>query len=194
MVVTKRRYTFDVWFDSPANTTLAELVDGIPIERMSTTSDHGSVVKALWRWLDRAEEMGYGTVYLGPVAALLDADSTRRNAREPDVFFLTQDRQYLDAGRAIEGVPDLVIEVLSPTNRGDALPGGEKWRDYERFAVPYYWTVDPDAKTVAQYEHRDGRLQQVALLRPGDTLSSPLLPGITLPVATLFQRLRASGR
>ena len=173
---------------------LAELVDGIPVERMSTTADHGRVVKALWRWLDLAEQAGYGSVYLGPVATLLDADSTRRNAREPDIFFLTQDRQYLDNGRVIEGVPDLVIEVLSLTNRSDALPGGEKWRDYERFGVPRYWVVDPEARTVTQYEHRSGRLEEAARLQSGDILSSSLFPGITLPVDTLFQRLRASGR
>jgi len=34
MVLTKRRYTFDEWVDSPANTTLSELVDGIPVARL----------------------------------------------------------------------------------------------------------------------------------------------------------------
>ena len=193
MAVTTRRYTFDEWIDSPANGMLTELVDGVPVERMSTTQDHGRVVKALWRWLDQAEHAGFGTVHLGPAAVVLDASGGRRNVREPDICFLSAARAYLDTGKAIEGVPDLVIEVLSPDNRRDDLPGGPIWRDYERFGVPAYWIVDPEARTCTQYVHRGGRFVEDARLGPDGTLQSPLFPGITLPVAGLFHGLRASG-
>jgi len=110
--LTRQRYTFDEWIDAPENTTLSELVEGIPVERMSTSSNHGWVAKALWRWLDKAEQAGFGIVQAGPVAVILDASGARRNVREPDFCFLRQERAYLDTGRAIEGVPDLIIEIL----------------------------------------------------------------------------------
>ncbi len=190
MVLTKRRYTFDEWVDSPENTLRAELVEGIPVERMSTTRDHGRVVGELWDWLRRAERAGYGEVAMGPVGVVLDAQGERRNVREPDLCFIQEQRRHVITGKAIEGLPDLVIEVLSPTNRADDLPGGEVWRDYERFGVPVYWIVDPEARTVAQHEHRGDRFVETARLRSGDLLSFPLFPEITLPVADLFADVR----
>jgi len=58
MALVQTRYTFDEWLDSPQNTMLSELVDGIPVERMGTSSDHGRVVRTLQHWLERAEEAG----------------------------------------------------------------------------------------------------------------------------------------
>lgn len=190
MALLQTRYTFDEWIESPQNTMLSELVDGIPVERMGTSSDHGRVVRTLQRWLERAEEAGCGSVHVGPETVLLDAGGARRNAREPDVFFLSQAKDALDTGRAIEGVPDLVIEVLSPGNRSAALPGGDKWRDYERFGVPMYCIVDPKDQTVTQYTHYGATFGPPLVLRAGAVLSVPLFPGITLPVAELFRNLR----
>jgi len=194
MALVQTRYTFDEWLDSPQNTMLSELVDGIPVERMGTSSDHGRVVRTLQHRLERAEEAGYGSVHVGPETVLLDATGPRRNAREPDVFFLSQTRDALDTGRAIEGVPDLVIEVLSTGNRGDVLPGGGKWRDYERFGVPTYHIVDPSARIVTQYMHQGHRFGPARVLTTEDLLSSSLFPGITLPVADLFRNLRTPQR
>jgi hypothetical protein len=53
VAITTLRYTFDDWIHSPENTPLAELVDGIPVERMATTFDHGQIVGELWDWLRR---------------------------------------------------------------------------------------------------------------------------------------------
>ena len=187
MVDTRRRYTIDEWLDSPENRMLTELVEGAPVERMATTWDHGQVVKALWRWLDRAEQAGYGSVGLGPVAVVLDATGARRNVREPDLCFVRRDREYIITGKAIEGIPDLVIEVLSPTNRSDDLPGGPVWDDYERFRVPEYWIVDPEARTVAQYHHQGLHFGTPTVLHAGDDLHHALLADVTLPLTELFR-------
>jgi len=128
------------------------------------------------------------------VAVLLDANMRRENAPEPDVFFVRRSHEHIITADAVEGVPDLVIEILSPSNRREDLPGGERWDLYVRFGVPAYWTVDPAARTVTQYERRAGLLVEVARLGLGEDLRSPLFPGITLPVAELFRNLREPGR
>jgi Uma2 family endonuclease len=194
MVETRRRYTVDEWLDSPENAMLTELVEGVPVERIPTTWDHGQVVKVLWRWLDRAEQAGYGSVGLGPVAVVLDASGGRRNVREPDLCFVRRDREHIITGKAIEGVPDLVIEVLSLTNRSDDLPGGPVWNDYERFAVPDYWIVDPEEGAVAQYHHEGLQFGAPTVLQAGDTLHHAMLSDITLPVAGLFPARRGPGQ
>jgi Uma2 family endonuclease len=88
-------------------------------------------------------------------------------------------------------VPDLVIEVLSVTNRGDDLPGGPVWNDCERFGLPASWIVDPEAGTVSQYAHEGTGYGVPTALGPGADLHSPLFPGITLPIAELFRERRA---
>jgi Uma2 family endonuclease len=117
---------------------------------------------------------------------LLDADGARRNVREPDLCFVCKERAHIITGRAVEGVPDLVIEALSPTTRDDDLPGGEKRRDYQRFGVPRYWIVDREAGVVAQYTHTGSAYGEPVVLRAGDELRCELFPGITLPVSALF--------
>lgn len=186
MVMATRRYTFDEWIDSPQNTPLAELVEGIPVERMASTFDHGQIVGELWDWLRRAQRAGLGWVSVEPVGVVLDAAGARRNVREPDLCFVRKERAYIITGKAVEGVPDLVIEVLSPTTQDDDLPNGEKWRDYERFGVPRYWIIDPKQGTVAQYTHTGGGFGDPVVLQEGDELRSELFPGITLSVGALF--------
>ena len=186
MVMTQRRYTVDEWLDSPQNTTLAELVDGIPVERMTTSGAHGEVAGVLWDWLRLAQRSGHGRAYAGPTGVLLDPDGDRNNVREPDLYFYRQSRKPRRASKGIEGVPDLVIEILSPGNRKDDLPGGSVWDSYTRFAVPHYWIVDPDARTVTQYVYRQDAFVEVGLRRPGDTLICPIIPELPLPVADLF--------
>lgn len=187
MAITTLRYTFDEWLDSPENRPLAELVEGLPVERMATTFDHGQIVGELWDWLRRAQRAGFGWVSADPVGVLLDAGGARRNVREPDLCFVRKERAHIITGKAVEGVPDLVIEVLSPTTRDDDLPNGEKWRDYERFGVPRYWIVDPGERTVAQYTHTGSTYGEPLILGESNQLHSELFSGITLSVGALFQ-------
>lgn len=186
MALTKRRFSIDEWADSPFNTPLSEMVDGIPVERMATSGQHAVLVKRLERWLDRAEAAGYGERFSGPAGVVLDADEAKANVREPDVCFFRRDRAIVLTTVGIEGVPDLVIDVLSPGNRQDDLPEGSVWHSYERFGVPSYWIVDMEAQTVAQYANEHGRFREGARLRIGDELASPLFPGIVLSVADIF--------
>lgn len=187
MALTKRRYTFEDWLVSPDICPLSELVEGEPVERMPTTPDHGRIVRRLEHWLFRAEEAGLGEVYTGPVAVLLDAGGPRRNAREPDLCFVRRERLAIVTRKAVEGLPDLVIEVRSPTNRADDLPDGPVFEDYRRFGVPVYWIVDPESRTVTQWTRRDGMFTVTAVSRTGDRLAFLLFPELTLPVDDLFR-------
>ena len=194
VVTTKQRYTFEDWLAAPDDGHRYELLNGELVEMAPPTANHARLVSTLDRWLGRAQDAGFGTGLVGPVAVLLDAAMRRENAPEPDALFVRRGREDIITDVAVEGVPDLVIEVLSPSNRDDDLPGGEKWKLYQRYGVPFYWTVDSSARLVAQHEHREGRLVEVARLRPGEELRSPLFPGITLPVAELFRNLREPAR
>ena len=92
--------------------------------------------------------------------------------------------------RGIEGPPDLVVEVVSPSSaRRDR---GPKRAVYGRLSVREYWIADLDGRTVERYvSDGAGVLEAVEQVTGGDALMSPLLPGFEVPVAALFRDLDA---
>ena len=191
MAVMTQRLTFEDWRALPDDGTRYELLDGVLVEMPPPNVNHAIVVTTLMLWLGRAQIAGYGRVLAGPVAVLLDPTLRRQNAPEPDVFFIRREREHIVRLAAIEGAPDLVIEILSPGNRANDSVGGVKWRLYQRFAVPHYWVVDLPAQTVTQFALVGSAFGAPVVCGLGDTLESSLLPGITLPVADLFFDLRS---
>lgn len=192
MALTKQRLTFEDWLTLPDDGRRYELLNGELVEMPPPTANHALLVMTLSLWLGRAQHAGYGAVLTAPVAVILDAAIRRENAPEPDVFFVRSSQEHIIRANAVEGVPDLVIAILSPSTRRNDLPGGMKWDLYERFAVPHYWLVDPEHRTVTQHVHTGGRYGPPELLGSSDTLAFPLAPEITLPVADLFRNLRLS--
>ena len=193
-MLTKQRYTFEQWLEMPDDGRRYELLNGELIEMAPPTANHALLAGAVYAWLLRAKAGDYGTALVGPVAVLLDAAMRRQNAPEPDVLFVRREREHIITAVAVEGVPDLVFEILSPSNRGDNLPGGTKWDLYEGYGVPAYVIVDPAARTVTQYTHQANHYGAAVLLREGDSLESPLFPGVALSVTDLFREMRPAKR
>ncbi|HEX6042378.1 Uma2 family endonuclease [Longimicrobium sp.] len=92
---------------------------------------------------------GLGLVLYAPVAVVLgDGDYV-----EPDIVFLRREHEHYRTRRAIEGPPDLVVEILSPaTARQDR---GVKRQRYAQFGVAEYWIVDTDRRRVEVYRLRE---------------------------------------
>jgi len=88
---------------------------------------------------------GLGSVYCAPIDVIL-ANTT---IVQPDLVFIVRGRESIVTNRAIEGPPDLAVEILSPWSvRRDR---GTKAGLYARFGIPHYWVVDPDARAVELY-------------------------------------------
>jgi Uma2 family endonuclease len=190
MLVTKTRCTFaDLLEQSPGEETIYDILGGDLVVWSSPSETHAVVVTDLMDLLLEARRAGYGEARTAPRAVAFDYAERGLQAQDvthPDVFFVRASRRAIMGQGCVEAAPDLVVEVLSPTTRADDLPGGRKFAIYERYAVPYYWIVDPDARTVAQYEWHDGRYGPPVVLQPGDTLSCPLFPTVIRDVAALF--------
>jgi len=192
MALTRQRYTFEDWLALPDDGKRYELLNGDLVEMPPPTANHALLVMSLSLWLGQAQHAGYGIVLTAPVAVILDAGMRRENAPEPDVFFVRRDREHIIRASAVEGVPDLVIAVLSPSNWRDDIADGTKWDLYQRYAVPHYWIVDPGLRTVTQYQHNGSQYGAPVLLGERDSLACPFAPAITLSVAELFRNLRTS--
>ena len=100
----------------------------------------------------------------------------------PDLLFISRKRLHLVGPTAIEGPPDLVVEILSPATRSRDL--GAKMALYARFGVREYWVVDPVARSISVFVLRDGRYEP--LPQEGGIARSIVLPGLAIDVAALF--------
>ncbi len=117
--------------------------------------------------------------------------------RMPDVSFVRwdslEDTDEIEApGGAFPAVaPDLVVEVLSPGNRKAEMD--IKLGEYAKVGVKLVWYVDPERKEVAVYPK--ARARGMVTVGVGGTLDGgAVLPGLTLPVATLFEKQAPTGR
>ena len=80
-------------------------------------------------------------------------------------------------------ITDIVIEILSSDRNRDLV---RKRRVYAEAGIPEYWICDPRHDTVTPLELRDGEYVERAVLGVGDTLTTPLLPALAIPLADLF--------
>ena len=145
-------WTVDDLDDLPEGTTTRyELVDGALLVSAEPSLQHQRISGQLLRVLQDAAP-AHLEVFL-PVDVRLSP--VRQLA--PD---LTVVRREDATGRRLEGVPLLVVEVLSPGTRAVDLT--LERRVLEEAGVPSYWLVDPDDGVATVLELRDGAYQQVA--------------------------------
>jgi len=120
--------------------------------------------------------------------APLDVLFSRSDVVEPDVLYVGRARQAdVLRKKHLVGAPDLVVEIGSKwTRRRDETI---KQKLYERFAVPEYWIVDPANDALKRFTLADARYVFAAELtrQRGDVLTTPLLPGLELPLAEIFE-------
>jgi Uma2 family endonuclease len=104
------------------------------------------------------------------------------SVRAADLSFVLADRGLNEEqGGFFRGAPDLVAEVLSPSNRRTDMEA--KVSEWLAAGCQVVWVVDPDRRTVGIFEPGKGPVT----LRMGDTLTCPtLFPGFEVPVAKIF--------
>ena len=103
---------------------------------------------------------------------------------QPDIVFVSAEREYIITERNIRGAPDLVVEILSPStaNRDRTF----KRTLYERHGVNEYWMVDTDAKNVTVLLLGENGYELAGIYGEGQTLTSPNLPGFSLNLDDIF--------
>jgi Uma2 family endonuclease len=168
--------TFDRLVDED---TKAELLDGVMIVHSPVSPRHDQVVSFVQRLLTLyVEERGLGVV-LGP-DSLVRIAAERRVA--PDAYFLRAADAVAPLPKEIEALPQLVVEVLSPSNRDSDLI--DKRRAYRDAGVSEAWFIDKDQRRVI-VDTRDagGVVERVVT---SGRLESSAVTGFWLDVAWLW--------
>ncbi|MGE0447627.1 MAG: Uma2 family endonuclease [Vicinamibacterales bacterium] len=179
------KLTYDDFVHFPDDGKRHELIDGEHYVTPSPNTKHQRVLGHLFlmigSWL---EEHPIGQAFLSP----FDVVFTQFDVVEPDLLYMSNARAAeILTDLNVQGVPELVVEIASPgTRKRDA---SVKRTLYERTGVSEYWIVEPKGDKVRVYR-RDGAAftSPVELTREdGDVLTTPLLPGLDLPLARIFR-------
>lgn len=195
----QRLWTFADLEAIPDDGRRYDILRGELIVRNVPDTDHAVVLTELFGFLFAAQAAGCGEVYTSTSAVALDYLLRAEQAVDvshPDLFYVSRDRaEALRGPRGWHGPPDLVVEILSPTTRKEHQRGGRWWDAYERHGVPFYWLADPADRRLEQYAlqgepYVGGKYGAPAIVRPGDTLTLPLCPAVSMPVEQVFRRVR----
>lgn len=107
----------------------------------------------------------------------------------PDLVFVRNERwEKIVANDRFVGAPDLVIEVLSPGPENRQRDLAVKRQLYAKYGVEEYWVVDVENRLVLIHRLAGQTLEQVASLKEDDEIASPILPGLSLRVNSIFIR------
>lgn len=176
------RFTYGDYRLLPENGKRYQLIDGDLRMTPSPTSWHQSVSGRLQFLLTQfLEQRGLGKVFDAPLDVILsDTDVV-----QPDLLFISTAHRDRIAPEGIQGAPDLVVEILSPSSRDLDLTVKRKL--YARHGTIEYWIVDPDARAIALYRLQEAPDRPAATFHAGQTLQSPLLPGLNLVVDDVFR-------
>jgi Uma2 family endonuclease len=174
--------TYDDLASFPDDHLRRELIDGELFVTPSPIIGHQRVVMAISRELANHAATHGGLTLPAP----MDVVFSRATVVQPDVVFLGPKRAaLLSDEQVVDVVPDLVVEVSSPsTRRLDLI---KKRGLYEREGVPEYWFVDLEAEQVDVHRlDATGHYGAPETFGVDGTLTCLAAPGFELEVAGLF--------
>lgn len=121
-----------------------------------------------------------GELLYAPTDVLL----TEKDKPQPDIMFISKERLDIITDNYIQGAPDLVIEILSPsTGKWDRV---KKSRLYYAHGVKEYWIVDPDDMVIEVFTPGEKNWNLFQSYDAEEILLSPLLSGLEIQLKDIF--------
>ena len=176
----KAKLTFQDYLKTPDDERY-ELLDGELIMAPSPNEAHQIIAGKLGsRLLLFVEQHDLGQVFIAPY----DVKLSDTDVVQPDILFVSSQRAGIRTSDNIQGAPDLVVEIQSPsTARRD---WNDKLRLYARHGVNEYWIIDPEAHTVAVMLLEEGEFRPAGIYGEGGGLSSASIEGFNIEVDEIF--------
>lgn len=182
-------YTYEDYLKLPEEPGYRlEILEGILVKEPSPSMSHQRVSRELGRQLmDFFDSFDpEGELFFAP----LDVTLTNSNVLQPDILFVSGTRKEIMRQERIDGPCDLVVEIMSPTNRRkDRM---QKMEIYRKAGIPHYWLADPEENTLEAFVLRCNNYSLVAAGGPGDEFTHPDFPGLNLNLARVFCRPESS--
>ena len=174
----------DLDLPEPDDKLKLELDDGklyiMPRPRIAHQSTQGSLIQIFYNYQDSFDEVPF-EVHADVIVAL---PSELPRLFAPDLAVILPGNDAVVGERMIEGAPDIVVEVLSSDRNRDLV---RKRQVYAEAGIPEYWIFDQVNQVVRHLELHDGEYVERTVLTADDTLTTPLLPGLDIPLSNVFR-------
>ena len=171
--------TYDGIQTAPDDGLRRELLGGDLYVSPAPTPRHQDAVTELVVVLSAYAKLQGGKAYPAPI----DVVFSQIDAVQPDVVYIAPGRLSIIGPKNIQGAPNLLVEVLSPSS-SDIDPV-RKLATYARYAVPEYWIVDPATGLITAHSEPAGDRYQRVVASVDRTIEAITLPGLrfSLPAA-----------
>lgn len=172
------QWTYEDWLRLPDDGFRYEVLNGVlymtPPPRIRHQSVSHNLELAIGNFV---KEHRRGVVLSAPCGVRLPGQPV---PVQPDILFVRAERRDIIGEEYVEGAPDLVVEILSPSNW--LYDRTEKFRAYEDAGVPEYWIVDYRARTIEVFMLEGSTYTLLDKFGPGEAARSKVLAGFDVVV------------
>ena len=159
-----------------------ELIDGIPFLMSAPNRIHQKILGSLYIQFAALLKGKTCEVYFAPFDVRLNADTYDNTVIQPDLVVVCDQEKLNDAG--CKGVPDLAIEVLSPST--SSYDRNLKFNTYQKYGIREYWIIDPVKKTLAVHILTEGNYVTYPY-GENDAVSVHVLGGSKIDLNEIFE-------
>jgi Uma2 family endonuclease len=173
--------TYDDYLTLPNDGKRYELIEGELFMTPAPTTEHQDISFRLERLLyEFVLKSNRGHIYHAPV----DVVFSMTDVVEPDIIYISKEREHIITKRNIIAAPDLVVEILSEGT--ETIDRTAKKALYEKYGVMEYWIVDPDGKTLECFVLKEGKSVLFGSFCINDMFESTLLKGFRVNLKEVF--------
>ncbi len=180
------QWTWDDYLRLPDDGQRYEIIEGALYVSPAPSFDHQfSVTELLAELRNFVKARQLGLVLVAPFDVRLPGVA---DPVQPDLVFFRTGNEPRAGDKNFHGVPDLVVEVISPSSV--RLDKKVKLAAYQKAGVQEYWLADTRSRSITVYSYDPSQACYVESGRFGiaEVLRSALLPGFEAAVEDLFPR------
>jgi Uma2 family endonuclease len=158
-----------------------EIVQGVLVMSPAPENIHQNAIGEIFAYLREQIKLKHlGRVIVAPFDVVLSS----RDVVQPDVLVVLNEHLDRLQAKHLEGAPDLVVEVYSPSSR--LYDRVVKHTLYEQAGVPEYWLVDPEKECIELFVLEYGKYRSLGIFSGDQVLPSRIVPQLPIPVAGFF--------
>jgi Uma2 family endonuclease len=180
----EQTYTPEEFENLPEFNELFELVDGKLVKKPMPGDEHGRIARFIMKRYDRLDP----DEKLGRLWSATTFDVGTGWMPIPDLGFMVAERVPSKSPKSVKGVPDLVVEIHSPTDlrsKAEREAAAQKIKDWQKVGVRLIWAINPQKKQVEVYQPQQAKPVQV-LTGDDELEGGEVIPGFKLKVSELF--------
>jgi Uma2 family endonuclease len=158
-----------------------ELINGEIVARNYPTASHQQILADLHLIIgSHVKTNQLGRVLFAPFGVVLDDFDDV----QPDLIFVSTAKQDIIREDGIFGVPDMLVEIISPSSI--KTDRGKKFRLYERMGVAEYWIVDINNRSIEVYQRLEVGYELMSFAVEKGEVESFVLTGLRVAADSLF--------